>query len=55
MQYSSFSFLLVAVMFVAELCAGVHMRTIEGPVLSPDEGFILGNGDLSVSCYQSVG
>ena len=29
-----------------------HVRTIEGPVLTPNEGFLIGNGDLSCSVYQ---
>lgn len=33
--------------------AGTHIRTIEGPVMSAEEGFLLGNGDLSVSTYQT--
>ncbi|MDE3275348.1 MAG: hypothetical protein PUJ80_04930 [Verrucomicrobiota bacterium] len=31
-----------------------HIRVIEGPVLAPEEGLLLGNGDLSVSIYQDA-
>ena len=34
--------------------AGNHDLVIEGPVLSADEGLILGNGDLSCSAYQTA-
>ena len=33
---------------------GAHELSIEGPVMSPDEGLLLGNGDLSVSVYQTA-
>lgn len=36
------------------LAAKPHIRTIEGAVLVPEEGFIIGNGDLSVSTYQDA-
>ena len=42
----------LAAAFAAE--AGQHVRTIEGAVLAPEEGFLLGNGDLSVSTYQDA-
>ena len=32
--------------------AAPHMRTIDGLVLTPEEGFLFGNGDLSCSVYQ---
>lgn len=41
----------------AVLCAATsfaHEITINGPVMSPDEGLLLGNGDLSVSVYQTA-
>ena len=39
----------------AALAAGAadHVRTIEGFVLSPEEGLLIGNGDLSASAYQN--
>jgi hypothetical protein len=33
---------------------GGHTTVIERPVLVPDEGLLLGNGDLSVSVYQAA-
>ena len=30
-----------------------HVLLIEGPVLSPDEGLLLGNGSFNCSCSQS--
>ena len=38
----------------AVFCAAGHVMDVQGPLLAPDEGFILGNGDLSVSCYQDA-
>lgn len=45
--------------FAAALTCGLaqcadHVRVIEGPVLAPEEGLLLGNGDLSVSVYQDA-
>ena len=34
--------------------AADHVRVIDGAVLHPEEGFLLGNGDLSVSAYQDA-
>ena len=34
--------------------AANHVRTIEGAVLAPEEGLMLGNGDLSCSVYQTA-
>ena len=31
-----------------------HMLTLETPVMSPEEGLLLGNGDLSASVYQTA-
>ena len=42
----------LAAAFAAE--AGQHVRTIDGAVLAPEEGLMLGNGDLSVSTYQDA-
>lgn len=39
---------------LAAAAAGAHVRTVEGPVLAPEEGLLLGNGDLSVSTYQDA-
>ncbi len=43
---------------LALCCAGAawagHVRVIEGPSLAPEEGLLLGNGDLSVSTYQDA-
>ena len=33
---------------------GMHHIRIDGPVLIPEDGIILGNGDLSVSVYQTT-
>ena len=41
-------------MLVLGISAKQHVRMIEGAVLAPEEGFILGNGDLSVSTYQDA-
>ena len=48
--------LLCAVLGFAALpvCAGGHTLSIDGPVLHAEEGFLLGNGDLSVSVYQTA-
>ncbi|MDD4623730.1 MAG: hypothetical protein PHG71_10895, partial [Kiritimatiellae bacterium] len=32
----------------------VHVVEIDHPVMSPDEGLLLGNGDLSCSVYQTA-
>ena len=34
--------------------AGRHVLEMSGPVTEPEEGFVLGNGDLSVSVYQTM-
>ena len=34
--------------------AGLHVLQMDCPVTEPEEGFVLGNGDLSVSAYQSM-
>ena len=44
---------------VAAACVGAaadraHVRTIETAVTTPDEGFLIGNGDLSCSIYQET-
>jgi len=31
-----------------------HHFILESPALVPEEGFLLGNGDVSVSCYQGI-
>ncbi|MCE9591094.1 MAG: hypothetical protein K8S99_11275 [Planctomycetes bacterium] len=31
-----------------------HVTEIDGPVLTPDDGLMIGNGDLSVSVYQTA-
>ena len=31
-----------------------HVVEIDHPVLTPEEGLLLGNGDLSVSVYQAA-
>ena len=38
----------------AGACAAAHVIEIDQAVLSPDEGLLLGNGDLSVSTYQDT-
>ena len=34
--------------------AGLHVLQMDCPVTEPEEGFVLGNGDMSVSAYQSM-
>jgi len=34
--------------------AGLHVLQMDCAVTEPDEGFVLGNGDLSVSAYQTM-
>ena len=34
--------------------AGLHVLRMDCPVTEPEEGFVLGNGDMSVSAYQSM-
>ena len=44
-----------AVVLVAGVIgAADHVQVIEGPVLAPEEGLLLGNGDLSASVYQTA-
>ena len=38
----------------AGVCAAAHVVEIDQAVMSPDEGLLLGNGDLSVSVYQTA-
>ena len=40
--------------FPALAAIAVHVVEIDHPVMSPDEGLLLGNGDLSCSVYQSA-
>ena len=40
----------IAILFAA----GLHVLQMDRPVTEPEEGFVLGNGDLSVSAYQSM-
>ena len=37
-----------------QLMAANHVLTIDGPVMTAEEGLLLGNGDLSVSVYQTA-
>ena len=39
---------------VSLVFAALHVLTIDGPVPEADEGFVLGNGDLSVCAYQTA-
>ena len=43
-----------AAAFASAAWAAPHVVEIGHPVLSPDEGLLLGNGDLSVSVYQTA-
>ena len=45
---------LAAVALCGAALAENHDLVIEGPVLSADEGLLLGNGDLSCSAYQTA-
>ena len=46
---------LIAICALTVLNAGAaeHVRVIEGYVLAAEEGFLIGNGDLSASAYQN--
>ena len=37
--------------FSVLVLAALHVLTMDCPVSEPDEGFVLGNGDLSVCAY----
>ena len=39
--------------FSVLVLAALHVLTMDCPVSEPDEGFVLGNGDLSVCTYQT--
>ena len=43
----------MAVFLSATVLAADHIRTINGTVGHPEEGFLIGNGDLSCSVYQT--
>ncbi|MBI2302045.1 MAG: hypothetical protein HYU66_24335, partial [Armatimonadetes bacterium] len=45
--------LLTCLMPILAVTAGPHVQAINEPVLEPEDGPLLGNGDLSVSVYQS--
>lgn len=47
-------FAVSAILGLSPLMAAPHIRTIKGAVLTPDEGFLIGNGDLSCSIYQEA-
>ena len=40
--------------FSVLICAALHVLEINQAVTEPDEGLVLGNGDLSVSVYQTA-
>ena len=40
--------------FSVLVLAALHVLTMDRPVSEPDEGFVLGNGDLSVCAYQTA-
>jgi hypothetical protein len=41
-------------MFTTAVLGTPHVREINGHILSPDDGLLLGNGDLSCSLYQDA-
>ncbi len=47
-------FLLLAALGVSHAVAAAHVVVVDTPVLTPEEGLLLGNGDLSVSVYQAA-
>lgn len=46
--------MIVGALLVSSLAAGSHSITIGQRVLTPEDGLLLGNGDLSVSVYQTA-
>ena len=43
-----------AVLLASVVCAQPHVLKMDYPVSEPEEGFVLGNGDLSVCAYQTM-
>ena len=47
-------FALAAIVTTTAAAAGGHVTEINQPILAAEEGLLLGNGDLSVSVYQTA-